>query len=479
MKCDEINTIPQFSGTCWFNAILMATLYSENARKVLLKVSKTWDKNNSLFKIFKIILKRNYKNKLINDFFHVNKPDLILYKIIKTFDPELKSIFKKKLIKNIASFGFRFEYIIKFLKFLNVNCLDILYTSKDEIYLNTDSILNYKDVNDIIEYNINIPDIINKNPNTFIQETKNILNNIPDIIVLTHYELFKLSSKFKENIIKSLNKYNYAKHFNAKTFKNEFNININDLNNYKDKIVLNGHTYILDSCIISQLGQTEISHAIAGITCNNERYVYNGWSKTSTDPAMKNKGQDILIDTPCSLMKFKWDLNTFTPFCLNTNFCKLDFDFFNFNNYNFCFSFGAGERLLIYVRSDLKNDSISKSSSSINNNSNDIKEFINELFDIKNMKIEDIKNNLIYNFNIPSSDIENKSKKELQKILYDKLYKLYRTKHLDKKKKLIKVVKNNCPKPRKPINGKCNDTFPFLKINKKGYQCCYKKLTNK
>jgi hypothetical protein len=69
MKCDELNVIPQFTGSCWFNAILMATLYSQNARKVLLNTSKTWDKKDKLFKIFKLILKKNYKNKSINDFF--------------------------------------------------------------------------------------------------------------------------------------------------------------------------------------------------------------------------------------------------------------------------------------------------------------------------------------------------------------------------------------------------------------------------
>ena len=45
--CDKITTIPQFGGTCWFNAILMAAIYSEQSRKVLLKLSENWKKKIS------------------------------------------------------------------------------------------------------------------------------------------------------------------------------------------------------------------------------------------------------------------------------------------------------------------------------------------------------------------------------------------------------------------------------------------------
>jgi len=39
-KCKNLDVIPQFSGTCWFNAILMASLYSEGSRNILLKQIK-------------------------------------------------------------------------------------------------------------------------------------------------------------------------------------------------------------------------------------------------------------------------------------------------------------------------------------------------------------------------------------------------------------------------------------------------------
>jgi hypothetical protein len=53
--CDKVTTIPQFGGTCWFNAILMATIYSGESRKVLLKLSKNWDKKNKFLMIIRTI----------------------------------------------------------------------------------------------------------------------------------------------------------------------------------------------------------------------------------------------------------------------------------------------------------------------------------------------------------------------------------------------------------------------------------------
>ena len=148
MKCNEMNVIPQFSGTCWFNAILMSTLYSQNARRVLLKASKTWNKKDKLFKILKIILNRNYKNKLINSFFKTHKPEIILYNMLQKFNPDLKKAFKLRLINDITSFGFNTGFITKYLKYLNANYLEITYTSTNDIFINTDSNFYYNISND-------------------------------------------------------------------------------------------------------------------------------------------------------------------------------------------------------------------------------------------------------------------------------------------------------------------------------------------
>ena len=56
INCSKIATLPQFGGTCWFNAILMAALYSEASRKVLLNLSKKWDTENMFLMIIRIVI---------------------------------------------------------------------------------------------------------------------------------------------------------------------------------------------------------------------------------------------------------------------------------------------------------------------------------------------------------------------------------------------------------------------------------------
>ena len=55
--CNKIKVIPQYKeDTCWFNAMLMISLYSNRSRKLMRRISKQWDKKDSFFKIMKIII---------------------------------------------------------------------------------------------------------------------------------------------------------------------------------------------------------------------------------------------------------------------------------------------------------------------------------------------------------------------------------------------------------------------------------------
>ncbi len=54
--CKRILTLKQYGPTCWFNSILMAVLYSEESRKLLLKKSKMWNEEILILKTLKYIL---------------------------------------------------------------------------------------------------------------------------------------------------------------------------------------------------------------------------------------------------------------------------------------------------------------------------------------------------------------------------------------------------------------------------------------
>ena len=49
----------------------------------------------------------------------------------------------------------------------------------------------------------------------------------------------------------------------------------------------------------------------------------------------------------------------------------------------------------------------------------------------------------------------------------------------NKIKEQPKINLQSCPKPRRPLNGKCPEISPVLKLNKHNVKCCYKDLTKK
>ena len=90
-------------------------------------------------------------------------------------------------------------------------------------------------------------------------------------------------------------------------------------------IKYNGTSYILDSCIIGaelRNPSCSVAHAIAGVTCNGEKYVYNGWTAKSADPAMKGAKTAALRDIPCALGKQNWDEDAF--FRINMQACSFN-----------------------------------------------------------------------------------------------------------------------------------------------------------
>ena len=59
-NCSRIHVIPQFIGTCWFNAILMTCLFSQGTKEVVYKRLKEIENPNTLIKSFKYIIKKKH-----------------------------------------------------------------------------------------------------------------------------------------------------------------------------------------------------------------------------------------------------------------------------------------------------------------------------------------------------------------------------------------------------------------------------------
>jgi hypothetical protein len=130
------------------------------------------------------------------------------------------------------------------------------------------------------------------------------------------------------------------------------------LTSMKDKICYNGKVYILDSVILRNWNDNiDTNHAIAGITCEGHKYVYNGWVRTAIDTAIP---KDFKQRTPCELMPYDWNIKTGANFCLNNATCipeiwrkdLTEYMMMELMKTELCFDFSRGVRTLIYVRQD-------------------------------------------------------------------------------------------------------------------------------
>ena len=382
--CTNIDVIPQYiRDTCWFNAILMATLYSENSRNKLLEISKNWDRTDKILNIFRIILKNNKnpeKSIIIKKLFKKIKPEQIIIKITSSYKNDFKES-KSKTFKKTYNYTFEWntEYIINFLKdILKVKVLDILYDAETD-----KCILNFNKI---------IDDTICKN--TICNNSTS--HELPDYIVLYHSSIFKKYKKMYKFIIDNITNYETIE-------KTKYS----GIENYEEQISFNGHDYKLDSCLLSDKLIFNNWHVIAGITCNNNKYVYNGW-------------YNPIINSPCSLMSYDWDLHKKQKFCLNPILCKLNL---TKNKGLVCFSFNQGERVLVYVRIDKPNiNTQSNISSVLNISSLSLSNDLNKFFDLDNYTNEDLISHLEKN-KLVTTNLKNKTREELINLMTKKLKK--------------------------------------------------------
>ena len=370
-KCDNVITLKQYGPTCWFNSILMAVLYSEESRKLLLKKSKTWNNKILIFKTLKHILEKKFlrSNNIYNDYEYFDKirPEYILEKLYKY--NKKKFTFNPKINKGYASA----LYIRKIYKLLGVKVLyldvkgDLLYYSKynnfkvnsiNKIEKKLNMIFKYVTKDKVLEKFEN-PDII------IINCTKRFINNIPDYYkVPTDSPFYKIA-------------------------KLDDNVNIKGMN------------YVQDSVLLGNWNRAELGgHSIAGIKCKGNKYVYNGWTRGTIDIHLQNinftkddyineriwvsqvidkkifyinvKNDKVVdklpadgivvsdnIHVPCELMKYDWNVNKNGNLCINKKQCFLDTHtntsikkIIENDKNELCFSFNKGPRNIIYVNTN-------------------------------------------------------------------------------------------------------------------------------
>jgi hypothetical protein len=418
--CRDLKVIPQFVGSCWFNSILMSVLYSQYSRRIITKVSKKWDKKDKFLNILRYILKKNYNDPAIAYYYNQIQPQLLLFKFLKKYDVKIEKIIKNKIKNNITNFGWNNFYYPIFLKNLDPKILDIYYDKDTNNYI----VDFHKNIE--MTYTNEIKTIYNYKKINVPKEREEILkkiNDIPNYLIIYHSDL--ITNKIISKGYNVLYKYNKSE---ADTYNlASYDVKFDGIKEYKDIITFNGVKYILDSCLLGNFDKGSNKHSIVGITCNGNRYVYNGWTTQTNDPAMKDnkiKNGNIF---PCSLMNFNWNLRKNEEFCLNSKYCKLDFVK---NKSDLCFSFAKGERTLVYVRVDEEKTTNITTLNSSQVNLTDIKKLIRDIYQIDKLNEDELKKHLLF-FIIN----ENKEKNEEQLFKHIQYY--FRGKTIDDMKELL------------------------------------------
>ena len=403
--CNLRLTIPQFGSTCWFNAILMASLWSQGSRKIILKETKNWKKDNIFSKIIKKFLKiyKMSDNAKALKLLHNIKPEeLLLLTINETNDNLFKEIFKKKIQNDgYEELGWHNEYITLFYKGLNVRVLDIICYRENEKFKYLYNFFKYFSLLHI-EGGKKYQDILTKYQFNLKQETENIgiktiLNspeNPPDILILYNEDLTSKFVNIMKHFFNAYNKNNKnAEKIHSST--NFSNYTFKGIDTYENEIEFGDYVYKLDSCLISNYNDVDdVKHSIVGLTCENEKYVYNGWTI--------NNGSNELTSS-CPLMKYDWNLKRNSDFCLKD--CNIDLQI---DNKSRCYSFNKGNRILVYVKHHLKRTIIdvkekTQSISSITSNdiktdrlyNKDLKSIIYDIHGINELSTDELKNQIL------------------------------------------------------------------------------------
>lgn len=305
--CENVFTIPQFGPTCWFNALLMILFYSELSRNFF--ITQLTNLNNEQLKqkqvfydiIENILFKSYIKNeKSIKRFNSFMKPEKILGSLYNNY----KDYFDHNPEKDVGNDGMLYYYYM--FDFMNLqNKLLCLEYTKTGLILdinyalnlppNTlDSLLqpirflNFKTYVDIIKERIEVFNAI-----------FTVINNISPPYKFYLSNILKTSLDVKPISLSKVNDTQFSKYaemlrdiyMNSKTMtikQNQFYmypsidvIFIKNLSNSKFEKELNfkNDSFILDSTyLVNKKNSEHRYHAIAGITCKNKPYLYNGWN---------------------------------------------------------------------------------------------------------------------------------------------------------------------------------------------------------
>lgn len=284
IPCNEVGVLPQIGPTCWMNTILACLLYSDGLRKLTSKSAINYSSLPSMT-MLKAWIKKDIKLNN-NDFIEFyNEFDVI--KFINNLHLQDKKTFYHD--PKTMSGCLPTSYIGPMFHLINLNHVSIICMPNNKESLSNERPLFYaqiqRDAKRQIAFQGNL-----QYPQS------------PDVLFIYYHKSTILSTI--QTQLKGLDL------FSLNHIKCQYTAD-------QETIIYKGYEYVLDCKIMNNIDdQRYTKHVISLITCNNQKYMYNGW---------------LVNNKPCPLRKYDWK-NDHSIFGIQSGTCKIYNNLEN-NNY--------------------------------------------------------------------------------------------------------------------------------------------------
>lgn len=326
-KCEHVFTFLQQGPICWFTAVMTALFSSQYLRLAIAKalpgLAKVPWKAPIALDMAKILAGYDRRNAAPELFDRLEPHRFLEY--LGSHNP---NVFNAKLS---ASGGYSELYLKKMLDFLETSHLFVArHKSEDTAFVL--STFNYM-------FPQNTDKRLRKLSRGLLNAGKHMKLKAPAVlVVLTEHIRERLTREAFEVYERALD-------------ATPIGIKGAMPNAHAPTIQYEGWTYYLDSFILANNNTLvcQKSHAIAGVTCNGQRYMYNGWaSSTRGNKAMG--GVRVNRALPCPLMPVDW--TKAQNLVIDTRGCRMApappgplFDDMRFNT--------VQNSIAMYIRSDM------------------------------------------------------------------------------------------------------------------------------
>ncbi len=324
-QCALIVPLHQNQGTCWLNAVLMCILFSQGMRAVVMESMSEWDQMADTIRLKRIyhtirdiVLKKyhaasmvEHKVQEIRAFASIDPQHIAGW--LHSVDPKAFKYSRRDAVKG----GVGELYVRALLSFLRIR------TDQDVLYVDCVSKRYYRSRVGISTGMV-----------TEAAENEWCCSSFPKVLVVMYDVdgLRRTRSKAQGDVLIR----------NIKFEGDEYTFTLDN-----DEAA----TYVVDSIYFGNFDtKTSSAHAVAGVTCNDTRFVYNGWTHIFQDNETKQK-----FRSPCKLMLFDWmSKHPHNIFCINQQNCDLTSPGSKkMTKKDFCFDPQRGSRVHFAVRKDV------------------------------------------------------------------------------------------------------------------------------